>query len=189
MKTIRVSLKIFLFFTVLTGIIYPLFITGIVQVLFPEKANGSMIIRNNIKRGSVLIGQQFDDSAYFSSRPSVVGYNPMPSGGSNWGLTNAKLIQQIGERRQKFIRMNHIGTDSPVPGEMVFASGSGLDPEISPAAALLQVDRIARVRNFHPIQKEQLVEKIHVLSEGPQFLILGDDRINVLLLNLSLDKL
>jgi potassium-transporting ATPase KdpC subunit len=189
MKTIRTSIKIFLFFTLLTGIIYPLLITGIVQVLFPEEANGSIVSRNNVKTGSMLIGQQFNDSSYFSSRPSATGYRTIPSGASNYGLTNEKLLKQIAERRQHFIQVNRLRGTAAVPSEMIFASGSGLDPDISPAAAFLQVDRIARIRNFSPLQKNRLVKMIQELSEGPQFLILGDDRVNVLLLNLGLDKL
>jgi potassium-transporting ATPase KdpC subunit len=108
MKTLIISLKIFLFFTILTGIIYPLFITGIAQIIFPSKANGSIIIKNNKLVGSKLIGQQFDSTIYFSSRPSAISYNPLPSGGSNYGLTNVNLKKLVTERKHKFIAFNQL---------------------------------------------------------------------------------
>ena len=106
MKTLIISLKIFLFFTILTGIIYPLFVTGIAQLVFPGKANGSMIVKDNKVIGSELIGQQFDSSIYFSSRPSAISYNPLPSGGSNYGLTNAKLKHSVDSLTKQFIAYN-----------------------------------------------------------------------------------
>ena len=185
-----ISLKIFLFFTVLTGIIYPLFVTGIAQLIFPGKANGSMILKDNKIIGSELIGQQFDSSIYFSSRPSAISYNPLPSGGSNYGLTSAKLKHTVDSLKKQFIIYNQLDSlTTIVPSEMVFASGSGLDPHISPAAALLQVDRIAKARNFNNIQKQKLAQCINDLKETPQFLCLGEERINVLLLNLETDKI
>ena len=189
MKTIIISLKIFLFLTVLTGIIYPLFVTGIAQLIFPWKANGSIIIKNDKAIGSELIGQQFDSSIYFSSRPSAIAYNPLPSGGSNFGLTNAKLKHSVDSITKQFITYNQLGSLTKVPSEMVFASGSGLDPHISPTAALLQVDRIAKARKFSDVQKQKLVQCVNDLTESPQFFCLGDERINVLLLNLETDKI
>jgi len=190
MKTFIISLKIFLFFTVLTGIIYPLFVTGIAQLIFPGKANGSMIIKNNKVIGSELIGQQFDSSIYFSSRPSAISYNPLPSGGSNFGLTNAKLKHAVDSLTRQFISYNQLDSlTTIVPSEMVFASASGLDPHISPTAALLQVDRIAKARKFSDVQKQKLVQCVNDLTESPQFYCLGDERINVLLLNLEADKI
>lgn len=189
MKTLIVSLKIFLFFTVLTGIIYPLFITGIAQVAFPLQANGSIIYKDGKAIGSSLIGQQFDSSKYFTSRPSTIAYNPMPSGGSNYGLTSSKLKMLVVERKQKFITFNTLDSLTEIPSEMLFASSSGLDPHISPRAAFLQVDRIAKVRGFNPSQKQQLIDLITIKSEELQFTLLGEPRINVLVLNLELDKL
>jgi K+-transporting ATPase ATPase C chain len=189
MKTIIISLKIFLFFTILTGIIYPLFVTGIAQLVFPGKANGSIIMKNNKAIGSELIGQQFDSSIYFSSRPSAISYNPLPSGGSNFGLTNAKLKHSVDSLTKQFIAYNQLDSLTTVPSEMVFASASGLDPHISPTAALLQVDRIAKARKFSGVQKQKLVQCINDLTEAPQFFCLGDERINVLLLNLETDKI
>ena len=189
MKTLIISIKIFLFFTILTGIIYPLFVTGIVQLVFPTKANGSFIVKDNKIIGSVLIGQQFDSSIYFTSRPSAISYNPLPSGGSNYSLTNIKLKEIVTERKKQFIAFNQLGPLVDIPSEMLFASASGLDPHISPLAALLQVNRIAKARNFNNVQKQKLIQCIKDFTEYPQFLCLGDERINVLLLNLETDKL
>jgi len=191
MKTIIISLKIFLFFTLLTGIVYPLLVTGIAQVTFRSKANGSIIVKNNIAIGSELIGQQFDTTIYFSSRPSAIAYNPLPSGGSNYGLTNALLKGQVTDRKHKFIIFNQIKDSNTVviPSEMLFASASGLDPHISSQAAFLQIDRIAKTRHFSTIQKQKLVQCVKDLTEAPQFLCLGDERVNVLLLNLKIDKI
>jgi K+-transporting ATPase ATPase C chain len=188
MKTIIISVKIFLFFTILTGAVYPLLVTGIAQVVFPEKANGSLIVRDNKIIGSELISQQFDTKKYFTSRPSAVSYNPLPSGGSNYGLTNLKLKNLVAERKKQFIDFNQLDSLTVVPSEMLFASASGLDPHISQKAALLQVDRIAKIRNFNTIQKQNLVQSVKNHTEPPQFLVLGEERVNVLILNLELDK-
>jgi K+-transporting ATPase ATPase C chain len=189
MKTFIIALKIFLFFTVLTGIIYPLLVTEIAQVAFPAKANGSMITKDNKMVGSELIGQQFDSAIYFSSRPSAVSYNPLPSGGSNYGLTNPKLKEAVTKCKYKFIVFNQLDSLTDVPSEMLFASASGLDPHISAKAALLQVDRITKARNLNATQKQQLLQTIKNQTEAPQFLVLGEERVNVLLLNLSLDNI
>ena len=189
MKSLIISLKIFLFFTILTGFIYPLLITGIAQIAFPWKANGSLVIMNNKKIGSVLIGQQFDSLAYFSSRPSHISYNPLPSAGSNYGLTNIKLRNLATERENKLTAVNCLDSLTEIPSEMVFASASGLDPHISLQAALLQVERIRKFRNFSPEQGEKLQDLITKLTEEPQFHLLGQERINVFLLNLSLDTI
>ena len=189
MKTLIISLKIFLFFTILTGIIYPLFVTGIAQLTFPTKANGSLIVKNNKIVGSELIGQRFDSDIYFSSRPSAISYNPLPSGGSNFGLTNAKLKHSVDSLKNHFIVFNQLDPHSEVPSEMVFASASGLDPQISPRAAVLQVERIAKTRQFDDRKKQLLLKSVSELSQSPQYLLLGEQRINVLLLNLKLDEI
>ena len=189
MKTLIISLKIFLFFTVLTGIIYPLLVTGIAQVVFPAKANGSLIIKDNKTIGSELIGQQFDSTIYFTSRPSAISYNPLPSGGSNYGLTNSKLKELVNQRKQQFIAFNNLDSNAVIPSEMLFASASGLDPHISVKAALLQVNRIAKARNFNTTQKQQLLQCIKQHTEAPQLLVLGEERVNVLVLNLELKNL
>ena len=188
MKTLMISLKIFLFFTILTGIIYPLLVTGIVQVIFPDKANGSLITINNRTIGSELIGQQFDSVIYFTARPSAVSYNPLPSGGSNFGPTNVRLKDLVTERKQQFIAFNQLDSLTVIPSEMLFASASGLDPHISPQAAMLQVERIAKARNFDQNEKQQIIQLIAKMTETPQLAFLGEERINVLLLNLELDN-
>jgi potassium-transporting ATPase KdpC subunit len=189
MKIIKTSLKIFLFFTLLTGLVYPLLITGIAQIAFPAKANGSLIIKDNVTIGSKLIGQQFDSDKYFTSRPSYALYNPLPSGGSNYSLTNARLKQLVAERRHNFIIFNQLDSLKTIPSEMLFASSSGLDPHISPEAALLQVDRIVRVRNFSFEQRQELLDYINTNTELPQLLCFGENRINVLTLNMELNSL
>jgi potassium-transporting ATPase KdpC subunit len=189
MKTLIISFKIFLILTILTGVLYPLVITGIAQVLFPKKANGSMIVKNKEKIGSELIGQQFDSTIYFTSRPSAISYNPLPSGGSNLGLTNSNLKALVNERKRQFIQFNQLDSIMEIPSEMLFASASGLDPHISQKAALLQVNRIVKARNFSSSQKQQLIQCIKKHTEEPQFLILGEERVNVLALNIELDYL
>jgi potassium-transporting ATPase KdpC subunit len=187
--SILISIKILFFLTLLTGVIYPLFITVFVQVVFPDKANGSLIMDNNNITGSKLIGQHFDSAIYFWSRPSAIDYNPLPSSGSNYGPTSNQLKMQYDQRKKLFTEANGLKNDNPVPCEMLFASASGLDPHISPAAALLQVDRALTARDFDESRKTELIQLIKQLSESPQFGIFGNDRINVLLLNIQLDKM
>lgn len=190
MKTISQSLRIFLFFTLLAGVVYPLLITGFGQLLFPKQANGSILHRKGKPLGSELIGQSFDSSAiYFSSRPSYVFYNPLPSGGSNLALSSRKLKELFVQRDNNFRKENGLKLNDRIPSEMLFASGSGLDPHISPEAALLQVERICRSRSFTENQKLQLIKTINRLTESPQYLFLGEKRINVLVLNLETDKI
>lgn len=189
MKTLSIALKIFLLFTVLTGIVYPLLVTGIAQVVFPHQANGSLILKDNKLIGSELIGQKFDSTIYFSSRPSAIENNPIPSGGSNYGLTSAKLKAQVTERKSKFIKFNQLEQNAEIPSDMLFASASGLDPHISPEAADLQINRIAKARNFSNVQKQKLKTLVEKMSESPQLAFLGENRVNVLLLNIALDKL
>ena len=184
-----IALKFLLVMTILTGILYPLLMTGLAQLTFPSKANGSMIIKDGKIIGSELIGQKFDSTIYFWSRPSAIGYNPVPSGASNYGPTSDTLKKLVTARRDLFAKMNSVADPLSVPKEMVFASGSGLDPHISPKAALLQVDRIAKARHFDNSKKELLIKRINDLTEAPQFLLLGENRINVLILNIDLNKL
>jgi K+-transporting ATPase ATPase C chain len=188
-KTFGIALKIFLVFTILTGILYPLLVTGIAQVVFPHQANGSLISKDNKIIGSELIGQQFDSTIYFTSRPSAIGNNPLPSGGSNLGLTSKKLKDQYIERENKFIAFNQLDKNADVPSEMLFASASGLDPHISPEAAELQINRIATARSFSNVQKQKLKSLVENMSESHQLVCLGESRVNVLLLNIALDKL
>jgi K+-transporting ATPase ATPase C chain len=189
MKTLIISIKIFLILTILTGVLYPFLVTGIALTVFPGKANGSLVMRDGKKIGSVLVGQQFDSLKYFYSRPSHILYNPQPSGGSNYGLTSQKLKNLVAERKKYFIASNQLDTLTVIPSGMLFASASGLDPHISPEAALLQIDRIVKYRGFSPEQRGKLSDLIKNLTEEPQFHLLGQRRINVFLLNLSLDTI
>lgn len=175
--------------TILTGILYPLLMTGIAQLSYPSKADGSLILKDGKVIGSELIGQKFDSSIYFWPRPSATGYNPMPSSGSNFGPTSETLRKLVNERRDIFSKMNSVAESSVIPKEMIFASGSGLDPHISPEAALMQAERVIKARQFNNIQKEELLRKIEELTEAPQFLFLGETRINVLNLNIEVDKI
>lgn len=190
MKSFLIPLRLFLYLTVLTGIAYPLLVTGIAQLFFPSKANGSLIYKDKIPVGSELIGQSFDSSeVYFTSRPSATSYNPMPSGGSNLGLTSRKLKEQYEQRKKQFTLDNLISGQMVIPSEMLFASASGLDPHISPEAAMMQLERISGSRNFSNAQKAQLKNLIVQLTEPPQYFCFGQKRINVLLLNLMTEKI
>jgi potassium-transporting ATPase KdpC subunit len=189
MKTLLITFKIFLLFTLLTGIIYPLVITLLAQVFFPYEANGSIMINDNKKVGSALIGQSFDSVIYFSSRPSSVSYNPLPSGGTNLGPSSAKLKDMVNKRKNQFVAFNKLDSLTTIPSEMLFASASGLDPHISVSAALLQVDRVVAARKFNSTQRARLEQLINYQTEKPQFLCFGAERINVLLLNLGIDKI
>jgi K+-transporting ATPase ATPase C chain len=187
MKTqIIISVKILLFLTVLTGIIYPLLITGIAQLAFPTKANGCLININNQIVGSELIGQDFSSNKYFWTRPSAINYNPLPSGGSNYGMTSQILKDKSFNTKLSFTLKNQLPVGTTIPNEMIYSSASGLDPHISSEAAKLQVNRISKERN---INKNQILQLIGKLKENRQFHLLGEERINVLLLNLELDKI
>lgn len=175
--------------TVLTGIVYPFFMTGVAQLIFPSKANGSLIIKDGKIAGSELIGQNFDSSIYFWSRPSAIDYNPLPSGASNLGPTSKKLKEQVKERRRLFAASNSIADTSAIPKEMLFASASGLDPHISPEAALLQLNRVAMARNLDETQKHKVEQLIRSKTEEPQYFLFGEPRINVFELNLVLDSI
>ncbi len=184
-----IAVRFILIMTFLTGLIYPFFMTGLAQLIFPEKANGSMIVKEGRNRGSLLIGQKFDSTIYFWSRPSATGYNPVPSGASNYGPTSETLKKQVKSRRENFVSMNLLPDTATVPVEMIFASASGLDPDISPEAALMQVDRIVKSRKFDVDQRTMVINLIKTLTIEPQFHLLGEHRINVLELNMALDKL
>lgn len=184
-----IALKFLSVMTILTGIIYPLFMTGVAQIIFPAKANGSLILKDGKIMGSELIGQKFDSTIYFWSRPSAIDYNPIPSGASNYGPTSKALLKQVTDRRALFVSKNALSDTFSIPKEMIFASASGLDPDISPKAALMQVERVAKARNFNADKKQKLLKCIKNLTITPQFLFFGEERINVLALNVELDKL
>lgn len=185
---IRPALTMLLLLTVLTGLGYPLAVTGLAQLLFPNQANGSLIVLDGKVIGSRLIGQYFDKPEYFWSRPSATSpfpYNAAASGGSNLGPTNPVLIEAV-KARIVALRAADPGNDSPIPVDLVTASGSGLDPHISPAAALYQVKRVARARGLDEAIVQTLVAE-H--TEERQFKVLGERRVNVLQLNLALDAM
>jgi potassium-transporting ATPase KdpC subunit len=186
---IIISLKFLLVMTLLTGIIYPFFMTGLAQLTFPGNANGSLILKDGKIIGSKLIGQKFDSTIYFWSRPSATDYNPIPSGASNLGPTSEKLRKQVEDRRKLFAVSNSITDTASIPKEMIFASASGLDPHISRKAVLMQIDRVVKARNFSNDQKQKLMNCILKLTEPPQILFLGEERINVLALNIELNKM
>jgi potassium-transporting ATPase KdpC subunit len=189
MKTTIIAIKVLIFMTLLTGILYPLTMTGVSQLLFPFKANGSLVYKSNTLIGSELIGQKFDSSIYFWSRPSAINYNPLPSSGSNLGPSSLKLKNLASERFTLWLKATDGTGKSDIPAEMIFASASGLDPEISPEAALAQADRVARARSYTIEQKKQMIKKINDLSRNSQYLIFGEPRINVFELNLSIDSI
>lgn len=186
MKLFIQSILLTIIFTVLTGVLYPLVITGIAQVAFHDKANGSLIERDGKVVGSGLLAQQFTGDKYFWPRPSAGSYGTVPSGASNLGPTSQALQSNVTANAAAFRTGNKLAADAPVPADMVFTSASGLDPHISPEAARLQVARIATTRGIGADQVKALVEKF---VESPQWGIFGEARVNVLRLNLALDDM
>lgn len=184
------GLKFLIFFTILTGIIYPLIVTSVAGIFFSGKARGSLVEINGRIAGSELIGQKFDSIKYFSSRPSAIDYNTQPSGGSNLGLMNPVLKEEIIRRKTDFAARNNLQNKIQIiPPEMICASASGLDPHISPESAMMQADRVAKARGMNSRQKEKLINLIKSMTENREFSILGEPRINVFLLNLKTDSL
>ena len=172
--------------TVITGICYPLAVTGISQVLFRHQADGSLVTRNGVVAGSRLIGQNFSKPEYFHPRPSAAGstgYDATSSGGSNLGPTNPDLAKRLQKDAAAYRAENHV--NGAIPSDAVTASASGLDPDISPANALLQVDRVAAARGASPDGVRALVQS-H--TEGRELGFLGEPRVNVLALNMAIDE-
>jgi K+-transporting ATPase ATPase C chain len=179
--------KMMLVLTVLTGLLYPGVVTGLCQVLFPARANGSLIVANGHVIGSELIGQNFKRPEYFQPRPSAAGndgYDPMASGASNLGPTSQKLADRVKDSVASF-RKNNPDYTGPIPADLVTASGSGLDPDISPASAEAQAARIAKARG---IPVEQVRNLIAGHTRGRDLGFMGDPRVNVLEINLALDQ-
>ena len=177
MNTVITSLKAFVFFTLLTGVLYPLAVSGIGNLLFPYRASGSLISQNGKIVGSELIGQKFTDPKHFWPRPSAIDYNPQPSGGSNLAPSSADFRSAVEGRKAQ--GLTH---------DMLYTSGSGLDPHVSPAAAFDQVDRIAAARGLDDEGKKALHRLVQSHAEGRQFGVLGEETVNVLMLNIALDR-
>lgn len=188
MGQMKTALMLLIVFTVLTGLLYPLAVTGLAQLLFPVKANGNLIKQNDTVIGSRLIGQSFSSPAYFWSRPSATTpypYNGGASSGSNLGPTNPNFLTTVKERISQ-LKQADTQNNNPIPVDLVTASSSGLDPEISPLAAFYQTSRIAKARNLPEETIKNLIQK-HVKNRTLG--LLGEPRINVLELNLALDEL
>jgi K+-transporting ATPase ATPase C chain len=185
-SVLRQAVLVFAALTVVTGVAYPIVITVVSQVVFPHQANGSLIERDGKVVGSELIGQQFDDPKYFWSRPSATSpaYNGAASTGSNYGPTNPTQLDAV-KARVENLRKVHPDQTGSIPVDLVTASGSGLDPHISPAAAEYQVERVAKARNLDVEEVRKLVAQ-HMA--GRQLGVLGEPRVNVLELNLALDN-
>jgi len=187
MKTlIRPAISLFVLLTAVTGIAYPLLVTGIVKVAFPDAANGSLIVKDGKPVGSRLIGQNFTDPKYFWGRPSATSpqpYNASASGGSNQGPLNPALVDAV-KGRIDALKAADPDNTRPIPADLVTASASGLDPQISPAAAEYQIERVAKARQLEPSAVKALVSRY---TEERQWSIFGEPRVNVLELNLALD--
>jgi K+-transporting ATPase ATPase C chain len=188
MKKILIpAVMLTLVITVLTGLVYPLVVTGLAQVLLPHRANGSLIEANGKVVGSELIGQKFTRPEYFHGRPSAAGdngYDAANSGATNFGPTNQALVNRVRDDVKKFRQENPTYT-GPIPADLLTTSASGLDPHISPASAFAQVDRVAKARGVNSDAVRRTVEQ---RVEGRQFGVFGEPRVNVLALNLDLDK-
>jgi K+-transporting ATPase ATPase C chain len=186
LNQLRSALVLIVLFTIITGLLYPFAVTGIAQVLFPHQANGSLITRDGIVVGSELMGQSFASDRYFHARPSATGpdpYNAAATSGSNFGPTSKALITRLQGDVDKRKSEN---PNANIPTDLVTASGSGLDPHISPAAAFFQVPRVASSRQ---IPEDRLRQLINENTQGRVLGILGEPRVNVLMLNLALDRI
>ena len=187
-EQLKPAVIIFVMLTIITGIIYPLLVTGIAQGIFPEKANGSLIYRNGKPVGSALIGQQFSDPRYFWGRPSAtatVPYNATASSGSNYGPMNPAYLEAVQSRITALVVADP-GNRNPIPVDLTTASGSGLDPDISPAGAEYQIPRVARLRGF---SEGTVRDIVHRHTSGRFLSILGEPVVHVLEVNLALDEM
>ena len=187
MRYLKQAILAFCVFAILCGLMYPLFITALSQLLFPQKANGSIITSSNKTVGSGLIGQQFDSPRYFHARPSASEppYNASGSAGSNLGPSNAQFLEEVKKRVEEVRNANGLPVNTPIPADLVLASASGLDPHVSVESAMLQVRRIAKERGLPEAEVEGMVQR-HI--EQPFGGIWGEPRVNILKLNLTLDS-
>ncbi len=184
------NLRMFLWLTLLTGIVYPLVVTTIAQLTMKQKADGDFLSVNGKIVGSRLIAQKFQNDKYFWPRPSSTDYNTLPSGGSNLGPTSTALQKAVVERKEAILKTQGAAKDTPIPSELLFASGSALDPHISPATAQFQIDRILKARNLDNTSGRAAINNlITKLTVNRQFGFIGDPYINVLELNIALDEL
>jgi potassium-transporting ATPase KdpC subunit len=189
MKNIIIAVKLFILLTIITGVAYPLTITVFAQLAYPEKAKGSMISINRSIIGSELIGQQFTKPEYFWGRPSAIANNPMPSGASNLNPVGETLKTQIQARIDTIRKYQGNVNIIDIPKDLLFASGSGVDPDISPEAIYFQFNRVSNYRRFTEEQKNKLKIIIESSIKSPDFYIFGEPRVNVLKLNLKLNEL
>ncbi len=187
MKTLIQSCIILLVMTVLTGAVYPLMVTGVGQALFHDQAMGQIVSRDGQPIASAIIAQKMTSPKYFWPRPSGAGYNATGSSGTNLGPVSADLKKQYEERRKALMEA-HPDQGEP-PQDLLFASGSGLDPEISPAAAIYQLNRVAKARNFNEEQTTKLKALVTEHTQGPTLGFLGNSRVNVMELNIVLDRM
>ena len=186
MKEFKRALLVFIIMSMLTGLDYPFVVTNVCQLLFPYQSSGSLIVADGEVVGSALVGQKFSRPGYFHGRPSAVDYDAGNSGASNLGPSNAKFLDEVCQRIEEVRRENGFDSSAGLPADLVLASGSGLDPDISLDAALIQVSRIARARGLSEPQVRTLVEK---LAKPPFLGLTGFAHVNVLKLNLALDGL
>jgi K+-transporting ATPase ATPase C chain len=184
-KNLKTGVIVLIFWTVILGGLYPLLMAGIGALFMPAKAGGSLAVSDGKIVGAILIGQEFADDAYFHSRPSAVNYDSSSSGASNLGYTSQELKNEYDARLKDWQRLNG---SNEAPMEMLYASGSGLDPDISPKAAELQVPRVAAARRLSAEGAEELRVLVRGLEMDPQLGFLGEPRVNVLELNLALDR-
>jgi len=180
------ALRLFLALTLLTGVAYPLAVTGVARLCFPRQAGGSVLGRDGKVIGSELLAQSFTNMSVFWPRPSGADFATVPSGASNKGPTSADLKKAIEDRAARLRTAHGVTVGAPVPADLLTASGSGLDPHISPAAARFQLERVARARGFDEVRRQRLATLVEQHVEPPQFGFLGEPRVNVLMLNLAL---
>jgi K+-transporting ATPase ATPase C chain len=187
MRPMQTGLRLCLWMVLLTGVVYPALVTLIASGLFPNKAHGVRVLKNENVRGFERIGQQFSSARYFWPRPSTHNYNALMSGGSQLAPTSKRLQELVEERRQRLLSAHALPADTPLPADLLFASASGLDPHISLEAAWLQIDRVAAARGFDETQRQVLALLVENATEQTRWGLLGPRCVHVLKLNMALD--